>query len=253
MNSLSRKLARLEIQVQAQQPPASTFWTPARVEAYRIWAVRLLESMPAARGAVVYAELTLPADQWGPVARRVDRMACLGADGLYDATTWPYWSERVIALPEAICEVLERHPDATYTRDFSCEDCGLEMPHLPKSGALLSICPPCTGEVSWAGCQHRRYRDDWEQPSAVINIRGRRRDVILLEVGTLPRPSTRFRRRIPDGHDHEEQQCQPGEAHKEDHASDVQCLEEAALAALRLDLLTLRARPSAVRALDSLG
>src|SRR5215208_689021 len=118
--SLSRRLAKRETLATAQAAeatPAPTYWTLARKDAYCQWAIRILESMPAERGAVVYAELMRSTDRWGPVARRVDRMACLGADGIYDAATWPYWADRAIALPEAVCEVLERHPDASYKID----------------------------------------------------------------------------------------------------------------------------------------
>ena len=89
--SLARKLARLEVLVAAQQPAAPTYWTPARIERWRQWAVRLLESMPRERAEPAYAELiSLPAEQWGPVTRRLDHMALMGADGLYDCTGWPH-------------------------------------------------------------------------------------------------------------------------------------------------------------------
>ena len=142
--NLARKIAKLEAIVSAQSEPAvPTFWTPARVETYCMWANRLLGTMPEDRARRVFEELTtLPAESWGPVARRLDHMAAYGAGGGYDAVTWPYWAERAIALPEALCHVLEAHPDASFTIDYSCEDCGLEVPHAPYSGpALLAVCP----------------------------------------------------------------------------------------------------------------
>ena len=77
--SLARKLAKLETVVAAQTAAAPpTFWTPARVEQWRTWVVRLLETMPDPRAMVAYVELTmLPAEQWGPLTRVVDREARL--------------------------------------------------------------------------------------------------------------------------------------------------------------------------------
>src|SRR3954468_14199267 len=121
--NLSRKLARLETIVRAEtETPVSPYWTPARIEGYRAWAERLLDTMPPDRARRAFDELTtLPAERWGPVTRRLHHMACTGADGRYDVVTWPYWADRAIALPEAVCELLERYPDAEYVWDYSCE------------------------------------------------------------------------------------------------------------------------------------
>lgn len=167
--TLARKLAKLETIVSARaEDAAPTYWTPARIEAWRAWVVRLLETMPEPRAVVAYVELTtLPADRWGPVTRRVHDMACTGADGRYDGAGWPHWADRAIALPDAVCEALEAHPDASFTFDHSCEDCGLEVPHAPYSGpALLVVCPLCGGAVRHCGYTHRRLRDTWEHQKA---------------------------------------------------------------------------------------
>ena len=45
--SLARKLAKLETIVGARAKDAVlTFWTPDRIEGYRAWAERLLDTMP---------------------------------------------------------------------------------------------------------------------------------------------------------------------------------------------------------------
>jgi hypothetical protein len=168
--SLSRRAARLEVLVQAQaeQPSASTFWTPERMGRWCEWANRLLGTMSYKRAVRVHAEMTTtPRDRWGPVACRLDHMASMGMEGHYDRSTWPHWADRAIALPDAVCEVLERHPDAYYTWDFSCEDCGLETPHrsgiAQTAAALMAICPLCTGAVRHCGYTHRRLRETWER------------------------------------------------------------------------------------------
>ena len=167
--TLARKIARLEVLVAAKsEPTVPTFWTPERIEQWRAWVVRLLETMPEDWARQVFEELTtLPADQWGPVTRRVHDMACAGADGRYDCTGWPHWADRAIALPEAVCAALEQHPGASFTFDWSCEQCGLEVPHLPYAGpALLTACPLCDGKIKRCGYTHRRYREDWERQKA---------------------------------------------------------------------------------------
>jgi hypothetical protein len=161
--TLARRLAKLEVLVQAQQPEQTTvtFWTPERVTLWKQWASRLLETMGNERAQRVYAEMTdTPPDEWGPVARRVHHLASLGADGHYHAVGWPHWASRTIALPDAVCEALERHPDAAFTFDYSCEGCGLEVPYLPYYGpALLPVCPLCDGAIRHCGYTHRRLRD----------------------------------------------------------------------------------------------
>jgi hypothetical protein len=164
--SLSRKLAQLEILARAQAEeaaPASPYRTPERVERWRQWVARLLETMPEERARRVFEELAvLPADQRGPVARRVEHMAYLGAQGIYDAVGWPYWSERAVAMPDAVCEALEQHPEASFTIGYSCEDCGLEVPHQPYAGpALLAFCPLCRGAVRHCGYTDRRLHEAW--------------------------------------------------------------------------------------------
>ena len=167
---LKRRLARFETLVEAEAP-APTYWTPARIEGYRIWAERLLDSMPFDRARAVFEELvTLPAEAWGPVARRLDHMARMGADGGYDSDGWPYWTERAIELPGPVCEALERHPDAGYVWDFSCEACGLELPHrtgvAQATAALFDTCPLCDGQAKHCGYTHRRYREAWQRQKA---------------------------------------------------------------------------------------
>ena len=172
--TLARKLARLEVLVAAQAEAAvPTFWTPERIEGYRRWAERLLATMAPDRARAVFEELeTQPAEHWGPVTRRLDHMARTGAQEMYDGSGWPYWATRAIALPDAVCEALERHPDAAFTWDFSCEVCGLETPHrlgVPQAeAALLSVCPLCGGQVKHCGFTHRRYREAWERQKAAM-------------------------------------------------------------------------------------
>jgi hypothetical protein len=174
MTDLSRKLARLETLVSAKAPSAPTFWTPARIEGYRSWVERLLDTMPYERAAAMFTEMTtVPADQWGSVARRLDHMARMGAEGRYNSHSWPYWADRAIALPEAVCALLEAHPDASFMWDFSCEDCGLEVPHRSHvsqaDAALLTICPLCEGVMKHCGYTHRQYRETWERQKAEMN------------------------------------------------------------------------------------
>src|SRR5215210_9109271 len=111
--SLSRKLAKLEVLVRAQEeaPAVPTFWTPERLERWCEWANRVLGTMSSDRALRVYTELTTtPRAQWGPVARRLDELAYLGTRGAFHAG-WPHYG-RVVALPDAICAALEAHPDA---------------------------------------------------------------------------------------------------------------------------------------------
>ena len=167
---LARKLANLEtiVSARADETPADRYWTPERIELWRQWVIRLLETMPEPRAVVAYVELTtLPSELWGPVTRRLHAMACAGADGRYDCTGWPHWADRAIALPEPVCEALEAYPDASFKIDYSCEDCGLEVPHLPYAGpALLAVCPLCGGAVKHCGYTHRRLRDTSERQRA---------------------------------------------------------------------------------------
>jgi hypothetical protein len=157
--TLQRRLAKLEVLVTGQT--TATFWTPERVARWEWWASHLLGTMSDERGRRVFTELTTtPADQWGPVARRVNHMAAQGADGQYDATGWPHWADRVVALPDAVCALLEAYPDAVFTTDFNCAACGLEVPHRAGMRApLLTTCPWCGGAVTWAGFATRRLRE----------------------------------------------------------------------------------------------
>jgi hypothetical protein len=161
--TLARRLAKLEVLVQAQQPEqtTATFWTTERVAQWERWTSRLLETMGNERAQRVYAEMTnTPPDEWGPVARRVHHMASYGADGGYEGHGWPHWVSRTIALPEAVCALLEAYPDAAFTTDFNCEQCGLEVPHRAGMRTpLLATCPPCGGAVAWAGFTTRRLRE----------------------------------------------------------------------------------------------
>jgi hypothetical protein len=160
--TLQRRLGRLEVLVKAQaSPTVPTYWTPERIERWQEWARRLLLTMDRDRALRVFDELTTtPADQWGPVARRVNHMAYRGADGGYDGTGWPHWADRVVALPDAVCELLEAHGDVSFATDFNCAECGLEVPHRAGMRApLLTTCPWCGGAVTWAGFTTRRLRE----------------------------------------------------------------------------------------------
>ena len=64
-----------------------------------------------------------------------------------------------------MCDALERHPDAAWTLDYSCEACELETPHLPRVPgvgwpALLTVCPLCAGEVRNNGYTTRKLREE---------------------------------------------------------------------------------------------
>src|SRR5688572_1971282 len=83
--TLARKLARLEGLVVAQSAAmVPTYWTPERVEGFCAWAERLLHTMQPEHALSAFDELVnVPAEQWGPVTRRLHDMACRGADGRY--------------------------------------------------------------------------------------------------------------------------------------------------------------------------
>lgn len=134
----------------------------------------------AARRAVAELETLVPAE-YGPVTARLDHMAYLGVEGLYDAGV--LHAGRVVALPAEVCAVLEAHPDALWSSDFSCEGCGLETPHRspaamrefrdraqaegrpvnPGDRTYMVACPLCGGRVRWAGFTGRRHRAAWER------------------------------------------------------------------------------------------
>jgi hypothetical protein len=176
--TLARKLAKLAVLVRAEAPARPTYWTEVRLERWCAWANRLLGTMSRDRAVRVYTEMTtVPRDRWGPVARRLDELACLGARGAFH-DRWPHYG-RVVGLPDAVCEVLEAHPDAEWRRDFSCAECGLEVPHRsseewrrhlaeilargdipgPEDGKLLVVCPLCGAEVRSNGYVNRQYRE----------------------------------------------------------------------------------------------
>jgi hypothetical protein len=164
--SLSRKLARLETIVAQAEAAVPTFWTAERIEQWSQWVVRMLESMPEQRAVLAYVELTtLPADSWGTLTRVVDREARKAVMGAWDA----YIAEgRPVALPEAVCAVLEQHPDADLRSSWDCEECGFETPVRRRPGPeygrpLLIACPLCDGAVSWIGYDAKRWRAVWEQ------------------------------------------------------------------------------------------
>jgi hypothetical protein len=165
---LGRKLARLEVLVRAQDPPVPTFWTSARIEQWRGWLVRLLETMPRERAELVYAELTtLPRERWGPLARHVDTMAVHAVMGAWNA----YIEQgRPMALPEAVCAVLEAHPDAHPHSAHDCEDCGFETP-VVHGRPFLTTCPLCGGAVKSQGFNGRRWHALWLQQKAELAAR----------------------------------------------------------------------------------
>jgi hypothetical protein len=172
--SLGHRLSRLEVLVSARAgvDTEQEALRAAHFERWSAWANRILLTMKPARVHWVYQEmLGQPRESWGSVARRVDHLAAMGADGHYDSAGWPHWSERAIALPEAVCAVLEQYPDAGFTFDYSCEDCGLETPHLPRVvgvgwAALFTVCPLCAGEVKHCGYTDRRLRQASERAKA---------------------------------------------------------------------------------------
>jgi hypothetical protein len=163
--TLARKLARLEtiVSARADAPTVSTFWTPARIEQWCSWVCRLLETMPEHRAVVAYVELTtLPADQWGPLTRHIETIATHATMGAWDA----YIRQgRPVALPEAVCRILEAHPDARPRSAHDCEDCGFETPTL-RFRPFLTTCPLCGGAVRWQGFNGRRWRALWERQKA---------------------------------------------------------------------------------------
>jgi hypothetical protein len=166
---LSRRLTRLEVLARGDQEQAPTFWAPERIEQQAQWLVRLLETMPERRAVVAYVELTtLPAEQWAPLTRHVDRMAVLLADGIHGA---PGGGERPYGFPEPVCAVLEVHPDVDIRSAHDCEDCGFQTPVQRQRGPgygqpFLTVCPLCGGAVRWQGFNHARWSTLWQQQRA---------------------------------------------------------------------------------------
>jgi hypothetical protein len=116
--------------------PASVFWTPARIAEWQQWAVKLLETMPAERAAVAYAELMmLPAEQWGTVTRVLARLAALLADGVHGA---PWGGSGRTGCQKAVCSVLEAHPDAVVRSAWDCENCGFMVLAIRGGRSLTS-------------------------------------------------------------------------------------------------------------------
>jgi len=171
--SLAHKLAKLETiaAAQAEAPATATFWSPERIEAWRQWVVKFLETMPESRAVVAYVELTtLPAEQWGPLTRHVETMATHATMGARDA----YIRQgRPVALPEAVCAVLEAHPDAHVRSAHDCEDCGFETPSA-HGRSFLTVCPLCGGAVRWQGFNRKRWRALWERQKAELAAAGDR-------------------------------------------------------------------------------
>jgi len=184
--SLAGKLARLEVLVAGRVEDATPiYWTPERDALWRSWVGRILATMPegAARRAVDELTTTEQAEH-GPVARRLAHMAYLGVEGLYDGGY--FYGGRVVALPAEVCAVLEAHPDAAWTRDVSCEDCGLETPHRSSTGwaahrdrllaggrapgpgdvALMTSCPLCGGRVLGNGFTSKKTREAGRRQAA---------------------------------------------------------------------------------------
>ena len=154
--TLARKLARLETIVAAHaEATVPTFWTPERIGQWQQWVVRFLEAMPRDRADRVYVELTaLSADRHGPLTRHVHTMATHATMGAWNA----YIEQgRPVALPEAVCAVLEAHPDARPRSAHDCEECGFETP-VVRGRPFLTACPLCGGAVRWQGFNGKRWR-----------------------------------------------------------------------------------------------
>ena len=73
-----------------------------------------------------------------------------------------------MALPEAVCAVLEAYPDADPRSAHDCEDCGFETPTL-RFQPLVTTCPLSGGAVRWQGFNDRRWRELWERRKAEID------------------------------------------------------------------------------------
>ena len=128
-------------------------------------------------GAEAPADAQPAVRQWGALARVVDREARLGVMSAWDT----YIGQgRSVALPEAVCAVLEAYPNADVRSSFDCEACGFMAParSMPSWGhyrreahaagrrvdpaerALLTTCPLCGGAVRWQGFNAKRWRTD---------------------------------------------------------------------------------------------
>jgi hypothetical protein len=170
--TLARKLARLEVLVAAQsEATVPTFWTTERIEQWHLWVVRLLETMPQDRARQVFEELTtVPPEQWGPLTRHIETMATHATMGAWDA----YVKQgRPVALPEAVCAVLEANPEADPRSAHDCEDCGFETPVLRRAGPtygwpFLTVCPLCGGAIRWQGFNGKRWGELWERQKAEL-------------------------------------------------------------------------------------
>jgi hypothetical protein len=179
VENLRRRAERLADLVRDLDP------TPTEADRERAWLAafhEVLAHMPADRAAAVVAEVHeahragTPLEALSAITRRVYGLATHAAPPEPPGgDTWPhprrgcrcYWhcGPGVLALPEAVCQVLDAHPAATF-RAWCCVACGYYVgedlspawyaaywrayPRLPREAqAYLRACPLCGGAIGW--------------------------------------------------------------------------------------------------------
>ena len=185
--SLSRRLERLEAAVSpgGGEPPSEALrWH----EAWHRALVTVLENMPEDRARPVADDLTNERDA-SPVTRRVLALAASAVPAWWAAPgecrlagcacAWHYGRNGPLALPEAVCGLLDEHPEAVF--DYvDCADCGYRSgertweewrrypdgrPEITPAGraypggrAYFERCPLCGGAVGWRAHYAKRAR-----------------------------------------------------------------------------------------------
>jgi len=132
--SLNRRLERLETivtkTVTAEPSPERVRW-----EAAWYWALELvLTNMPEDRARVVIDDLTHARDE-SPITRRVLTLAGSAVPAHWAdpgacrkprcECGWHYGHNDPLALPEAVCGLLDEHPEAVFDY-LNCADCGYQ-------------------------------------------------------------------------------------------------------------------------------
>jgi hypothetical protein len=183
MSALERRVRRLE-----QQLPPADHASPSEAEArwraaVNAAAAEVLTHMPEDRAQAVLVELERQEPPYTPITMRVLELAL----DRVPSSGWE-WEHQIegcqcanhyrddgppLVLPEAVCALLEAHPDAEFSY-YNCRDCGYESgerswpawaalrrtrPTLPADRAYFHDCPHCGGPVGWRAYQcARQYR-----------------------------------------------------------------------------------------------
>jgi hypothetical protein len=191
--SLWRKLAKLEVLVQARaaEHPAPTVQDERRAETWQ-WALGMvLTNMPTDRAMAVVADLRAGQHD-APITRRALKLAAEAVPGSAGTCqhgevcdcAGHYGRNSPLTLPEAVCRLLDEHPDAVFGV-FNCARCGYkpgersaaemrryrEEHGAPAPRSYFTVCPVegCGGQVGWCAwqCAHkyamsqaRRLRDE---------------------------------------------------------------------------------------------